>query len=265
MSDEQKSNMPFITMEKRGALADLTDLYATVLTDAGSTLQSRGLSDMASLFAERLSGETDMESACRDLSGIIPSLDDRHFVSVQRTTPPVVRFEDSSTSHNHHQDEVMSELCFLKNARRLLCALSAKAAAAQSPTWTSFPGASFHTDTVSLAAPSVPGINALLHLGIIACHPLNTASSSSESVNTETLLKSIEAGGLGSEVALRAVAVVACHKVAEAIASRLGSANCGQEGVVVSPLQLSIYLDHVNIAGEEFTNTFIPEESGSKW
>ena len=267
--------MPFVSMERRGGLADLAELYATVLTETGTILQSRGHRDMASLLAERLSGGTDVEMLSRDLASILTSLDDRHFVSVQCTSSGITPQDTTST-------EVMSELCFHKNARRLLHAVSA---ASRAP-----PGCdALHKDKTCLAAPSARGINALLRLGVLTSHAhrLDTQEGADEGdeggegghSNSRTLLRHVERGGMGSEVALRAVAVVACQRLAAAVQAQLSGGTSGADEVVISPLKMSIYLDSVvNSVGEggvegasvensqnDVKGLFIPKESGRKW
>jgi hypothetical protein len=279
LDGEQKTTMSFLTIEKRGGLADLAEMYATVLTETGALLRSRGYPDFASLFGQLYSTESSIENLSREMSAIVQSLDDRHFVSVQRTSPSVTfalpsQDSDSSTSE---RSEVMSELCFHKNARRLLYAVCAKAAT-QNPPWPSVAPAQMHSDVSSLAAPSVKGINALLQLGILTKHPGNVCVKGQDDEEEEVeeegrsdlqqLLWTVERKGMGSEVAMRAAAVVACHRLAEAVASKLRGA--GAADLVVTPLKVSIYLDSVMLSespvvGATAKDMFIPRESGGKW
>ena len=231
-----------VSVEKRGALADYADLLANVLYKAGMALKDNNLSDLSSLLEKENIDDVDtaLDVISRNLSSVIQSLDDRHFVSIKR-----------------EGSEHMVELPFFKNARRMVSSVFMKKCLNQS-------GALDHvTRKLSdmIAAPSVRTINTLIFLDILSyCSGDGEEEIKSEDTSNRS------SSAIGKEVSMRCAAVVACWKLSGAI-QQLVAAR-GLNDIKVNPILLSTFLDLVpkpNTVNNCTYHAFIPHETGQKW
>jgi hypothetical protein len=252
-----------LTMEKRGAMADYSDMLANVAYHAGAALKDNEHTDLSSLLEkENLEdADTSLELSSRNLTNVIQSLDDRHFVSVKQAG-----------------DETMVELPFLKNARRMVASVFQK----RCEQLADVPTASCkHTSKLNdmVAAPSVRTINTLLSLGILTrgsgegaeeekagdMDRPNTSTSDSDSASGSSTI--------GKEVSMRCAAVVACWKLALTIQQLAASQSSELKEATVTPIQLSIFLDSIPKPVSDSSGCdescpferFIPHETGQKW
>mmetsp|Transcript_26866 Transcript_26866/g.45328 ORF Transcript_26866/g.45328 Transcript_26866/m.45328 type:complete len:317 (+) Transcript_26866:3-953(+) len=245
-----------LTMEKRGALADYADMIANTLYHAGAVLQENGHIDLSSLLEkENLEdNETSLELACRNLAAVIQSLDDRHFASVKKGN-----------------DELMIELPFLKNARRMVFSVFQKR-------HEHFKDANTSTEQVytklseMLPAPSVRTVNSLLSLGIlerrddVGADEMKVGEDIAENQGDVTG-KSNSSSAIGKEVSMRCAAMVACWRLSELIQ------QTAPGDMKVTPVQLSIFLDSLPTTGQDDVRdsvcasieVFSPHETGQKW
>jgi hypothetical protein len=249
--EHQESGLTsLLTIEKRGAMADYADMLANVAYHAGAALQENDHVDLSSLLErENLEDEqSSLELSSRNLTNVIQSLDDRHFVSVKKG-----------------RDEEMVELPFLKNARRMICSIFLKRCEHFKSASTVSDNHEFCKLCDMIPAPSVRTVNTLFSLGILA------RSSDEGAVEMKTdddkctdSVSSPSSSTIGNEVAIRCAAVVACWQLSQAIAQQ------ASPDLKVTPIQLSIFLDSVPKldAGKssfKSVETFVPKETGQKW
>jgi hypothetical protein len=267
--EQQDSGLSaLLTMEKRGALADYADMLANVAYHAGAALKDNEHVDLSSLLEkENLEdADTSLELASRNLTNVIQSLDDRHFVSVKRGG-----------------DEQMVELPFLKNARRMVSAVFLKRCEllGDVPNPTSA-GSTPSKLQDMIAAPSVRTINTLLALGILAPRGGEEDGEDEKKSGETDSTSNGNSGGSGSgsgssnigrEVAMRCAAVVACWQLSNTIQQLAASQSSELKDTVVTPIQLSIFLDSIPKTQNESDNNddrstferFVPRETGQKW
>ena len=210
---------------------------------------------------------TSLEASSRNLTNVIQSLDDRHFVSVK-----------------HGDEETMIELPFLKNARRMVSAVFLKRCEQLDDVPTTSDRNSAKLNDM-IAAPSVRTINALLSLGILSRTTGDNGAEENKtgdqkednSFNTNTSINPNTSGKstIAQEVSMRCAAVVACWQLANAIQQvALSPQNSELQKMKVTPIQLSIFLDTLPKPANDSTVTnvisksheiFVPHETGQKW
>jgi hypothetical protein len=222
----------FAVMEKPGGLIQLAELYSNILIRTGIELEKRGYQSISSLLFEITPGNCHPQGLLqliRDLSSILPHLDDRNMVSTQSKNDPSV-------------DNVV-ELPFFMCLRRLIFDLCHR-----------FNENNTERGCVSgihcqgldelAGAPNARTINALLQLEVLI--PLEDQGSQSTDDR------------VAYELAMRTSAVYAIQKIAAAIRER----HAHIEGI--NALSLSIYLDKFDNV-EDPVKTFIPQMTGISW
>ena len=251
------------SVETRGALAKYADLLTNTAVFAGRSLENLGDKDFASfirkLFTDfvdtneesKLNGEwpkfsslftvgqeevfcEKFEKLVSDLVSTIISMDDRHFTQLMKRE-----------STEDIEAEAMLELSFHKNARRLIWDIIERLKHADE----SLEHRRSKFGFSILAAPSCRSITTLFQMGILE-------RKNADSVCTlQKVIDDLGKAGIGTVVAVRAGAVVACHLLADEI-------NSSGEDLQVTPIEVSLYLDAIC---DESTPVFSPTEGGEKF
>ena len=243
------------SMEKRGALVEYAELLADVCTTTGRELTQLKAKEIGNIIKSVVTTPNDAQSTLYSLSETISGFDDR--VEVQ--------FEGSKLV-----------LPFFKNARRLLHNLPASLQSRDTAT------------ALTLAAPSVRTVSALIQLGILAAPvsvsvtpavsgsavDISPLSDASVAVDVAVALESrvLLSASLAEDVAIRCAAVVACHQIAEQLTLLSRSTMPEWEGLSISPYGVSLFLERVcDTAAAAAAATdgcrvlFIPHDINMKW
>ena len=260
---EQSYNLPIATIETKGGLYDYAELLVNTLHACGAGLSQRGFPDISSYLLHLLSSHHSTEDVVRAVSQLCPQLDDREVVSV--------------TSMASGEQQVV-ELPFLRNARRLVyevircvrrCHRDAVYGADNAAVAAAMGGLCAVAPDDMLAAPSLRCLSSLLRLGLLHAHSdTESPSSSSPADDIEGDRASSEGdqgiavniAGVAGALSVRAAALIACHRLADTIATALSPHPPGT--MTVTPMGLGVYLEWL---GRDLPLEYCPDTLCARW
>ncbi|CAM9721252.1 unnamed protein product [Scytosiphon promiscuus] len=228
--EDAPSSIPGVTVDRPGALVAHAQALCSVLNETGEALLSRGYTDMAQFILHSARSDPGVEGLVRSLSGALPA------------------FQDSETVDG-------CEVLMLKNAQVLAGDLSARMGKAVEDL-------RFGDCATLTAVADADVITALMTLGILEPSPATASEASPDGAprdggDLEPTTAAANGGGntgppfkSKDTAALRAVAVQACHRLAESL---------GEE---YRPHELSLYLKRLSRRKEyKDVPRFVPTES----